>query len=159
MLGLHGIYSLLAKQPCDSSPSKSAPVTSTIFCVWASYFKSRFICLNAVQIGGFFIKMTKREACKPKIRIPDDRLRILRATSTPGRLEEGQKFCGNFTKTVIVDVSAVPGYLMLRRLVRQTSFQKLARHILACLQGREPSLHVDSIAQSPRPIQRSKELG
>ncbi|KAK1490880.1 hypothetical protein CCUS01_14307 [Colletotrichum cuscutae] len=54
--------------------------------------------------------MTKGGACKPKTCVSDHRLRVLRATSTPGRLGKGKKFCGNFTKTVIANVSAVPSY-------------------------------------------------
>ncbi|KAK1623511.1 hypothetical protein BDP81DRAFT_503096 [Colletotrichum phormii] len=79
---------------------------------WASYayFKSGFIFVNTIERGGFLVKMTKREACKPKTCNADNCLRALRATSTPGRLGESQKFCGDFTKTVITDVTVVPDY-------------------------------------------------
>lgn len=34
----------------------------------------------------------------------------MRATSIPGRLEESQKFCKDFTKTFIADVTLVKDY-------------------------------------------------
>jgi hypothetical protein len=42
----------------------------------------------------------------------DNCLRALRATTPAGRLVESQEFCGNFTKTVVTDVSAVKPYLI-----------------------------------------------
>ncbi|KAI9052154.1 hypothetical protein LZ554_003516 [Drepanopeziza brunnea f. sp. 'monogermtubi'] len=41
----------------------------------------------------------------------DNCLRALRSTTPDGRLRESQEFCGNFTKTVVTDVSAVKPYL------------------------------------------------
>ncbi|EXF75539.1 hypothetical protein CFIO01_06275 [Colletotrichum fioriniae PJ7] len=79
---------------------------------WSSYayFKSGFIFVNTIERGAYLVKMTKKEACKPKTCNADNCLRALRASSVPGRLEESQKFCGEFTKTVIADVTVVPAY-------------------------------------------------
>ena len=41
----------------------------------------------------------------------DNCLRALRSTSPAGRLLESRKFCGEFTKTVVTDVSLVKPYL------------------------------------------------
>ncbi|KAK8079678.1 hypothetical protein PG997_007496 [Apiospora hydei] len=72
---------------------------------WSSYawFKSGFIFINTIERGGYLVKMTKREACKPKSCYADDCLRALRASHIPGRLGESQEFCGEFTKTFVAD--------------------------------------------------------
>ncbi|KAF4907578.1 hypothetical protein CGCF415_v007331 [Colletotrichum fructicola] len=77
---------------------------------WSSYayFKSGFIFVNTIERGAYLVKMTKKEACKPKTCNADNCLRALRASSVPGRLEESQEFCGEFTKTVIAGVAVVP---------------------------------------------------
>ncbi|KAJ0382260.1 hypothetical protein COL922a_012942 [Colletotrichum nupharicola] len=79
---------------------------------WSSYayFKSGFIFVNTIERGAYLVKMTKKEACKPKTCNADNCLRALRASSVPGRLEQSREFCGEFTKTVIADVSVVPAY-------------------------------------------------
>ncbi|ROT38201.1 hypothetical protein SODALDRAFT_333973 [Sodiomyces alkalinus F11] len=79
---------------------------------WASYafFESGFIFINTIERGAFLAKMTRRESCKPKSCNADNCLRALRSSSVPGRLEESQEFCGEFTATVIADVAVVPEY-------------------------------------------------
>ncbi|KAK8868445.1 hypothetical protein PGQ11_007023 [Apiospora arundinis] len=79
---------------------------------WSSYayFKSGFIFINTIERGGYLVKMTKREACKPKTCNADDCLRAMRASTIPGRLGESQGFCGEFTKTFVADVAVVPDY-------------------------------------------------
>ncbi|CAL3969718.1 hypothetical protein PZA11_007696 [Diplocarpon coronariae] len=82
---------------------------------WATYngFKSGFIFVNTIERGAFLVKLTKDKAdlkCGPKVCHADDCLRALRDASIPGRLEESQKFCGEFTKTVIADVTLVKDY-------------------------------------------------
>ncbi|WDK13068.1 hypothetical protein CGRA01v4_04349 [Colletotrichum graminicola] len=79
---------------------------------WSSYayFKSGFIFVNTIERGGYLVKMTKREECKPKSCSADNCLRALRASNVPGRLEESQAFCGEFTKTFIADIAVVPQY-------------------------------------------------
>ncbi|KAG9235988.1 hypothetical protein BJ875DRAFT_457570 [Amylocarpus encephaloides] len=80
---------------------------------WASYayFKSGYIFVNTIERGAFVVKMTKREACKPKTCSADNCLRAFRAESVPGRLKESQEFCGTFTKTFVADVSVLPSYV------------------------------------------------
>lgn len=82
------------------------------FGTWGSYayFKSGFIFVNTQERGGFLMKMSKQEACKPKTCNADNCLRAMRSTSVPGRLAESQEFCGEFTKTFIADVSVVKPY-------------------------------------------------
>ncbi|KAM0322000.1 hypothetical protein ACHAQA_009741 [Verticillium albo-atrum] len=79
---------------------------------WSSYamFESGFIFVNTIERGAFLTKMTKREKCKPKSCNADNCLRALRSTSVKGRLEESQEFCGEFTATVVADVTVVPSY-------------------------------------------------
>ncbi|KAK6852864.1 hypothetical protein PG995_011415 [Apiospora arundinis] len=79
---------------------------------WSSYayFKSGFIFINTIERGGYLVKMTKREACKPKTCNADDCLRAMRASTIPGRLGESQGFCGDFTKTFVANVAVVPDY-------------------------------------------------
>lgn len=79
---------------------------------WASYayFKSGYIYINTIERGGYVVKMTKRDTCKPKTCNADNCLRAMRATSTPGRLEESQEFCATYTKTFVADVSVLPAY-------------------------------------------------
>ncbi|KAK6828415.1 hypothetical protein PG987_011756 [Apiospora arundinis] len=79
---------------------------------WSSYayFKSGFIFINTIERGGYLVKMTKREACKPKICNADDCLRAMRASTIPGRLGESQGFCEDFTKTFVANVAVVPDY-------------------------------------------------
>jgi len=40
----------------------------------------------------------------------DNCLRAMRANTIPGRLEASQKFCGEFTKSFVSDVSVVPAF-------------------------------------------------
>ncbi|PVH76875.1 hypothetical protein DL98DRAFT_574162 [Cadophora sp. DSE1049] len=82
------------------------------FGTWGSYayFKSGYIFVNTQERGGFLMKMTKKEACKPKSCNADNCLRAMRSTSVKGRLEESQAFCGEFTKTFVADVSVVKDY-------------------------------------------------
>ncbi|KAH8650523.1 hypothetical protein BGZ60DRAFT_534184 [Tricladium varicosporioides] len=79
---------------------------------WASYayFKSGYIFINTIERGGYVVKMTKREACPKKTCSADNCLRAFRANSVQGRLEESQKFCGDFTKTYIADVKVLPSW-------------------------------------------------
>ncbi|KAL8301255.1 hypothetical protein RB597_001931 [Gaeumannomyces tritici] len=79
---------------------------------WASYayFKSGFIFVNTIERGAFVVKMTSKPRCKPQGCSADNCLRAMRSTSTAGRLEESQKFCGEFTKTYVADVAVVPEY-------------------------------------------------
>jgi hypothetical protein len=79
---------------------------------WASYayFKSGFIFINTIERGAWVVKMNKREACKPKTCNADNCLRAMRASTIPGRLAESQKFCGEFTKTFVADVTLVKDY-------------------------------------------------
>lgn len=79
---------------------------------WASYayFKSGFVFVNTIERGAYLVKMTKRETCKPNSCSADNCLRAMRASSVPGRLEESQEFCGEFTKTFVADVTVVPDY-------------------------------------------------
>ena len=78
---------------------------------WSSFvFPSGFAFINTIERGGYLVKMTKREACKPKSCNADNCLRAMRAERIEGRLEESQKFCGNFTKTIVADVAVVPDY-------------------------------------------------
>ncbi|KEY69307.1 hypothetical protein S7711_01757 [Stachybotrys chartarum IBT 7711] len=79
---------------------------------WHSYagFKSGLVLINTIERGVFLVKMTKRDTCKPNPCSADNCLRAMRANSIPGRLEESQEFCGEFTKTFVADVSVVPAY-------------------------------------------------
>ncbi|KAL8294469.1 hypothetical protein RB597_007860 [Gaeumannomyces tritici] len=79
---------------------------------WSSYamFPSGFIFINTIERGGYLVKMTKREACKPKTCNADNCLRAMRSNSIGGRLGESQKFCGEFTKTYVSDAAVVPEY-------------------------------------------------
>jgi hypothetical protein len=84
----------------------------TMFGTWSSYamFESGYIFVNTIERGAFLTKMTRRETCKPRGCSADNCLRAMRATHTPGRVEESQKFCRGFTATVITDVTVVPDY-------------------------------------------------
>ncbi|KAH9429679.1 hypothetical protein MCOR02_009416 [Pyricularia oryzae] len=79
---------------------------------WSSYamLPSGFIFINTIERGGYLVKMTKQESCKPKSCNADNCLRAMRAESVSGRLEESQEFCGEFTKTFVADVSVVPEF-------------------------------------------------
>jgi hypothetical protein len=79
---------------------------------WASYgyFKSGFVFINDMERGAFVVKLTKTDKCKPKTCNADNCLRALRANTVPGRLEESQAFCGEFTKTWVADVALVKDY-------------------------------------------------
>jgi hypothetical protein len=79
---------------------------------WASYayFPSGYIYVNTIERGGFVVKMTKRDKCKPKTCNADNCLRAFRANTIPGRLEESQKFCKEFTKTFVADVKVLPSW-------------------------------------------------
>lgn len=57
------------------------------------------------------VKVNRFDKCKPKTCNADLCLRGLRANTIPGRLEESQKFCGNFTKTFVADVAVLPSYV------------------------------------------------
>ncbi|KAL8415360.1 hypothetical protein RB596_006097 [Gaeumannomyces avenae] len=84
-----------------------------MFGTWSSYakFPSGFIYINTIERGGYLAKMTRRESCPRAASCnADNCLRAMRSTSVAGRLEESQKFCGEFTKTFIADVSVVPDY-------------------------------------------------
>jgi len=76
-----------------------------------AYFKSGYIYVNTIERGGFVVKLNKFDKCKPKTCNADNCLRSLRATSVPGRLEESQRFCGEFTKTFVADVAVLPKYV------------------------------------------------
>jgi hypothetical protein len=79
---------------------------------WSSYamLPSGFIFINTIERGGYLVKLTKHDKCKPKACNADNCLRALRATSIPGRLEESQEFCGDFLDGWSADVAAVPTY-------------------------------------------------
>ncbi|KAL2754108.1 hypothetical protein ACRALDRAFT_2138463 [Sodiomyces alcalophilus JCM 7366] len=79
---------------------------------WSSYamFPSGFIYINTIERGGYLVKMTKKETCKPRSCSADNCLRAMRATHTEGRLEQSREFCGEFTKTFVADVEVVPDY-------------------------------------------------
>ncbi|ROT38943.1 hypothetical protein SODALDRAFT_276544 [Sodiomyces alkalinus F11] len=79
---------------------------------WSSYamFPSGFVFINTIERGGYLVKMTKRESCKPNSCSADNCLRAMRASHIEGRLEESQEFCGEFTKTFVADVAVVPEY-------------------------------------------------
>ena len=79
---------------------------------WSSYamFESGFIFINTIERGGYLVKMTKKEECKPKKCNADNCLRAMRATHIDGRLEESQEFCESFTDGFEADVRAVPTY-------------------------------------------------
>lgn len=79
---------------------------------WSSYanFPSGFIFINTIERGGYLVKMTKKEKCKPKTCNADNCLRALRASSIEGRLEESIEFCNEFTDGWSADVAAVPTY-------------------------------------------------
>ena len=67
--------------------------------------------MNTIERGGFVVKVNRFDKCKPKSCNADLCLRGMRANTVAGRLEESQKFCGEFTKTFVADVSVLPGYL------------------------------------------------
>lgn len=79
---------------------------------WSSYayLKNGFVFVNTIERGAYLVKMTKREACKPHTCAADNCLRALRSESVAGRLEESRKFCGEFTKTFVANVTVVPDY-------------------------------------------------
>lgn len=76
---------------------------------WSSYayFKSGFIFINTIERGGYLVKMTKKEKCKPNPCHADNCLRAMRGQ---GRLEDSIEFCGNFTEGWKADVKVVPIY-------------------------------------------------
>lgn len=80
---------------------------------WSSYasFKSGFIFINTIERGGYLVKMTKRESCKPNPCSADNCLRAFRASHIDGRLEESLEFCAGFTDGFEADVAAVPTYV------------------------------------------------
>jgi choice-of-anchor B domain-containing protein len=81
---------------------------------WSSYayFKSGYIFINTIERGAFVVKMTSKSCPKKVAPVcnADNCLRAFRATSTPGRLAESQAFCSSFTKTLVTDVSVLPGW-------------------------------------------------
>lgn len=79
---------------------------------WSSYamFPSGFVYINTIERGGYLVKMTKKETCKPRSCNADNCLRAMRASHIDGRLGESQEFCGEFTKTFVADVEVVPEY-------------------------------------------------
>jgi hypothetical protein len=83
------------------------------FGTWGSYayFKSGFIFVNSQERGCFVVKMTKKETCK-KTCNANNCLRAMRSTSIPGRLEESQAFCKEFTKIFVADVTLVKDYAL-----------------------------------------------
>ncbi|RXG43895.1 hypothetical protein VDGE_30492 [Verticillium dahliae] len=93
----------------DDAPGGGVPAFSGSWSSYA-YFKSGYIFVNTIERGGYLVKMTKRESCKPNACSADNCLRAMRASTISGRLEESQKFCGEFTKTFVADVSLVPEY-------------------------------------------------
>lgn len=79
---------------------------------WSNYamFKSGFIFVNTIERGGYLVKMTKQEKCKPKSCNADNCLRAMRASHIDGRLEESQEFCGGFLDGWEANVDVVPDY-------------------------------------------------
>ncbi|KAH7374748.1 hypothetical protein B0T11DRAFT_308627 [Plectosphaerella cucumerina] len=79
---------------------------------WSSYaeFPSGFVWINTIERGGYLVKPTKKEKCKPKSCNADNCLRALRSTSVSGRLEESQEFCATYLDGWEADVKAVPEY-------------------------------------------------
>jgi choice-of-anchor B domain-containing protein len=79
---------------------------------WSSYaeFPSGFVWINTIERGGYLVKVTKREACKPKTCSADNCLRSLRSTAVEGRLEESQEFCASYLDGWEADIKAVPTY-------------------------------------------------
>ncbi|KAH7322678.1 hypothetical protein B0I35DRAFT_350669 [Stachybotrys elegans] len=79
---------------------------------WSSYHfeGSGYTFINTIERGAYLVKMTRREKCRPRGCSADNCLRAMRSTSVPGRLEESQEFCGEFTKTFVADVSVLPPY-------------------------------------------------
>jgi choice-of-anchor B domain-containing protein len=79
---------------------------------WSSYaeFPSGFVWINTIERGGFLVKVTKREACKPKTCSADNCLRAMRSTSIEGRLEESQEFCASYLDGWEADVKVVPSF-------------------------------------------------
>ncbi|KAH7367131.1 hypothetical protein B0T11DRAFT_50561 [Plectosphaerella cucumerina] len=79
---------------------------------WSSYamFPSGFIFINTIERGGYLVKQTGRERCKPNPCNADNCLRAMRASSIEGRLEESQEFCADFTNGWEAQVSVVPEY-------------------------------------------------
>ncbi|EEY16198.1 conserved hypothetical protein [Verticillium alfalfae VaMs.102] len=81
--------------------------------------------VNTIERGVYLVKMTKRASCPKKQSCnADNCLRALRSSSIKGRLEESQKFCGEFTKTYVSDVKVVPEFRLQgvrhqRHLARQ----------------------------------------
>ncbi|EGY21252.1 hypothetical protein VD0002_g2463 [Verticillium dahliae] len=84
-----------------------------MFGSWSSYQfdGSGYAIINTIERGVYLVKMTKRASCPKKQSCnADNCLRSLRSSSIKGRLEESQKFCGEFTKTYVSDVKVVPEY-------------------------------------------------
>jgi choice-of-anchor B domain-containing protein len=79
---------------------------------WSSYamLPSGFIFINTIERGGYLVKLTKHEHCKPKTCNADNCLRSLRAESIEGRLEESQVFCAGYLDGWEADVASVPSY-------------------------------------------------
>ncbi|RBQ86437.1 hypothetical protein VDGD_08047 [Verticillium dahliae] len=93
----------------DSAPGGGNPA---FVGSWSSYaeFPSGYVWINTIERGGYLVKVTKREKCKPKTCNADNCLRALRANSVAGRLEESQEFCAGFLDGWEADVKVVPSY-------------------------------------------------
>jgi choice-of-anchor B domain-containing protein len=80
---------------------------------WSHFrFPSGFVYINTIERGGFVSKVNRFDRCKPNQCNADLCLRGMRANTIPGRLEESQAFCGEFTKTFVADVSVLPKYVV-----------------------------------------------
>ncbi|EGX88155.1 hypothetical protein CCM_09291 [Cordyceps militaris CM01] len=79
---------------------------------WSSYakFQSGFILVHTIERGTFVVKMTSKECEKPASCSADNCMRALRASHIPGRLEESQQFCWDFTRRLNKDATKVPEY-------------------------------------------------
>lgn len=79
---------------------------------WSSYayFKSGYVYINTIERGAWVVKMTSKTCPPPPVCNADNCLRVFRASSVDGRLTESQKFCGEFTKTLVTDLNFLLGY-------------------------------------------------
>ncbi|KEY74702.1 hypothetical protein S7711_05453 [Stachybotrys chartarum IBT 7711] len=93
----------------DSAPGGGNPA---FVGTWSSYaeFPSGFIWINTIERGGYLVKLTRREACRPKTCNADNCLRAMRSNSVAGRLEESQEFCGDFLDGWSANVTEVPSF-------------------------------------------------
>lgn len=79
---------------------------------WSSYafFKSGYIFVNTIERGAFTLKLTSETCPRPPLCNADNCLRAFRANSIPGRLQESQEFCEEFTKVLVKEVDVLPEY-------------------------------------------------